>query len=98
MIGCSIFKCEFLKIKIEIWKKNDVTFHTASNYVFAHMFSYWWHHQQILEGGIQKEQKVRKIIACVKNPILEAIIKKDPLLPSNKHCPYNEACVIEICE
>jgi hypothetical protein len=41
---------------------------------------------------------VRKIIACVKNPILEAIIKKDPLLPSNKHCPYNEACVIEICE
>jgi hypothetical protein len=39
---------------------------------------------------------VRKIIACVENPILEATIKKHPLLPSNKHFPYNEACVVEI--
>jgi hypothetical protein len=51
-----------------------------------------------LEGGIQKEQKVRKIIACVENLILEATIKKHPLLQSNKHFPYNEACVIEIRE
>ncbi len=51
-----------------------------------------------MEGGIQKEQEVRKIIACVGNLILEATIKKHPLLPSNKHFPYNEACVIEINE
>jgi hypothetical protein len=33
-----------------------------------------------LEGGIQKEQEARKIIACVENPILEAIVKKTPIV------------------
>ncbi len=51
-----------------------------------------------MEGGIQKEQEARKIIACVENPILEAIVKNHPLLPSNKHFTYKEACVIEISE
>jgi len=75
-----------------------VTFHTTSNYVFAHMFFLLMTSVAKVGRWYSKGTKGKENNCMCGKPNFRGYYKKHPLLQSNKHFPYNEACVIEIRE